>query len=87
MQNLTHTLLSDADGSTVNGVVHSCVMNVADLTVEEFKALLFEVVQEAVEEYLDPDYGLTMKESVRLRLEESLRCPGELIPADRVFGA
>lgn len=60
-------------------------MKVADLTLEEFKALLFEVVQEAVEEYLDPDYGLTMKESVRERLAESLRNPGEAVSADEVF--
>lgn len=60
-------------------------MKVGDLTVEEFKELLFGVVREAVAEVTDPDYGLRVKESVRLRLAGSLRCPGELIPAANVF--
>jgi len=47
--------------------------NVADLTVEEFKDLVQEVVAETILELLgDPDDGLELREEIKERLHRSL---------------
>lgn len=48
-------------------------MNVKDLSVEEFKLLIQEAVEEKLEEILgDPDSGLELREEVKERLSRSL---------------
>lgn len=47
--------------------------NVADLTVEEFRDLVQEVVAETILELLgDPDEGLELREEIKERLHRSL---------------
>jgi hypothetical protein len=45
---------------------------VADLSKEEFKALLSEVIEEKFRKLFDPDYGLEMREEFLQRLEVSV---------------
>ena len=48
-------------------------MKVADLSVEELKALIAEIMEDKLGEILgDPDWGLDLKEDVQRRLKESL---------------
>ncbi len=48
-------------------------MKVKELTVEQLKALIQEVVEERLREILgDPDQGLELKEDVKDRLRHSL---------------
>ncbi|MBI2917321.1 MAG: hypothetical protein HYY01_04930 [Chloroflexi bacterium] len=48
-------------------------MKVQDMTVEEFKALIQEVMEEKLEELLgDPDEGLELRPEIRERLRLSL---------------
>ena len=47
--------------------------NVADLTVDEFKNLIKEVVTQTILELLgDPDEGLELREEIKERLHRSL---------------
>jgi len=47
--------------------------SVADLTVDEFKNLIKEVVTETILEILsDPDEGLELREEIKERLDRSL---------------
>lgn len=46
-------------------------MKVADLSKEELMALISEVVEEKLKEYLDPDYGLELREEFVRALETS----------------
>ncbi len=58
---------------------------VKDLTIEELKAIIGEVVEEKLRELLtDPDAGLTLRPEVQERLLRDLQEPqqeGENIPA------
>lgn len=48
-------------------------MKVKELTVEEFKALIREAVEEKLEEMTgDPDVGLELREEIKERLRRSL---------------
>jgi signal recognition particle GTPase len=48
-------------------------MKVKELTVEEFKALIQEAVEEKLEEMTgDPDVGLELREEIKERLRSSL---------------
>ena len=48
-------------------------MKVNELTVEEFKTLIQEAVEEKLEEMIgDPDQGLELREEIRERLRSSL---------------
>ncbi len=48
-------------------------MRVADLSIEELKDLIREVVEEKLQEILgDPDWGSELKEEVEKRLDRSL---------------
>jgi len=48
-------------------------MKIAELTVEELKALIDETVEAKLEELMgDPDYGLELREEVKERLRDSL---------------
>lgn len=47
-------------------------MKVADLSKEEFKALLGEIIEEKFRELLDPDYGLELRDKFIQRLEASI---------------
>ncbi len=48
-------------------------MKVKELSVEQLRALIEEMIEEKLQEYLgDPDEGLELREEVRTRLEESL---------------
>ena len=55
---------------------------VKDLSVEELRALIAEVVEEKLQELLgDPDEGLTLRVEVRDRLVKSLKESRQLRPA------
>ncbi len=62
--------------------------SVADLTVDEFKSLLREVVAQTILEALaDPDEGLQLREDIKAQLQRSLamvQAGGETIPAQQV---
>ena len=48
-------------------------MKIADLTTEEFKSIIREVMEEKFKEFLvDPDYGLELREEIEKRLSDSL---------------
>jgi hypothetical protein len=47
-------------------------MKVSDLSKEEFKILLSEVIEEKFRELFDPDYGLELREEFAQRLETSI---------------
>lgn len=47
-------------------------MKIADLSTEEFKVLLEEVIEEKFRELFDPDYGLELREEFVHRLEASI---------------
>ncbi len=61
---------------------------VADLTIQEFKELIREVVIETLAEVLeDPDEGLELREDILQRLERSLaevESGAKTIPAEEV---
>lgn len=61
------------------------MQTVKDLTIEEFKAVVGEVVEEKLRELLtDPDAGLTLRPEIEARLRQQLQDPhleGESIPA------
>jgi len=63
-------------------------MKIKELTVEEFKDLVQEAVQEKLEEIIgDPDAGLELREEVKERLRNSLAAGqrGEKhVPVDEV---
>ena len=58
-------------------------MKVADLSKEEFKALISEVIEEKFRELIDPDYGLELREDFVQHLEASIASK-ERIPFDEV---
>ena len=59
-------------------------MKIADLTPEELKSILREVMEEKFREFLfDPDYGLELRESIEERLIDSLASK-ERIPLEEV---
>ena len=64
------------------------MQTVKDLSVEELKALIGEVVEEKFREILtDPDAGLALRPEIRERLLRDLEDPrieGESIPATEV---
>ena len=64
------------------------MQTVKDLTIEEFKAVIGEVVEEKLRELLtDPDAGLTLRPEIEARLRQQLQNPeleGESIPAAEV---
>lgn len=48
-------------------------MKIADLTIEEFKSIIREVMEEKFKEFLvDPDYGMELREEIEKRLSDSL---------------
>jgi hypothetical protein len=48
-------------------------LKIADLTTEEFKSIIREVMEEKFKEFLvDPDYGLELREEIEKRLSDSL---------------
>ena len=56
-------------------------MNLTDLSLKEFKELINGVVDDRLRELLgDPDLGLTLDETVRARLKQSL------LSSERVSG-
>ena len=60
-------------------------MKIKDLGVDEFKALIEEVVEEKLEEMLgDPDQGLELKTEVKKRLERSLSSKAQGVPVAKV---
>jgi hypothetical protein len=64
------------------------MQTVKDLTIEEFKAVVGEVVEEKLRELLaDPDAGLSLRPEIEARLREQLQNPqldGESISAAEV---
>lgn len=62
--------------------------NVADLTVDELKSLIREVVTQTILEILgDPDEGLELQEEVKERLRRSLAATqtgAKLVPVEEV---
>ena len=60
-------------------------MKIKDLGVDEFKALIEEVVEEKLEEMLgDPDQGLVLKAEVKKMLERSLSSKAQGISVAKV---
>ena len=60
-------------------------MKVKDLGVDEFKALIYEAVEEKLEEMLgDPDQGLELKEKLKTRLQRSLSTKSQNVPLEKV---
>jgi hypothetical protein len=61
---------------------------VADLTVDQFKALVREVVIQTLSEMLgDPDEGLELRDDIKIRIQQSLaavKAGGKIIPAEQV---
>ena len=61
---------------------------VADLTVEQFKDLVREVVIQTLTEVLgDPDEGLELRDDVKVRIQQSLaaqKAGEKIIPAEEV---
>jgi hypothetical protein len=47
-------------------------MKVAELTEEQLRAIISEVVEEKLKKLLDPDYGLELREDFVSRLEASI---------------
>lgn len=47
-------------------------MKISDLSKEEFKILLGDVIEEKLRELFDPDYGLELREEFVQRLETSV---------------
>ncbi len=61
-------------------------MKVADLTVEQLKQIIRDVVEEALwEQEHDPDRGLEMRPEYEELIRQALENPGELIPAEEVW--
>jgi len=64
------------------------MQTVKDLTIDEFKAVIGEVVEEKLRELLtDPDAGLSLRPEIEARLRQQLQNPqldGESIPASEV---
>jgi len=58
-------------------------MKVADLTKEEFRMLIGEVIEEKLRELLDPDFGLELREDFIVKLESSIASK-ERIPFEDV---
>lgn len=58
-------------------------MKVIDLSKEEFKKLLSEIIEEKFRELLDPDYGLELREEFSQKLELSIASK-ERIPFEEV---
>ena len=59
-------------------------MKVKDLGVDEFKALIYEAVEEKLEEMLgDPDQGLELKEKLKARLKRSLSTETQNVPVEK----
>jgi hypothetical protein len=58
-------------------------MKVIDLSKEEFKELLSEIIEEKFRELLDPDYGLELREEFAQKLELSIASK-ERIPFEEV---
>ena len=60
-------------------------MKIKDLGVDEFKALIEEIVEEKLEEMLgDPDRGLELKPEIKKQLERSLAAKARGVPAEKV---
>lgn len=61
---------------------------VADLTIDEFKIMIKDVVnQTIVDLFNDPDEGLELREEIKIRLQRSLteiEAGGKTIPAQAV---
>ena len=64
------------------------MQTVKDLTIDEFKAVVGEVVEEKLRELLpDPDAGLSLRPEVEARLKEQVQNPqidGKSSPAAEV---
>ncbi len=61
-------------------------MKAADLTVEQLKEIIREVVEEALwEQEHDPDRGLEMRPEYEELIRQALENPGELIPLEEVM--
>lgn len=63
-------------------------VTVADLTVDQFKDLVREVVIQTLTELLgDPDEGLELRDDIKVKIEQSLadvEAGGKVIPAEEV---
>jgi vacuolar-type H+-ATPase subunit E/Vma4 len=60
-------------------------MKVRDLGVDEFKALIYEAVEEKLEELLgDPDQGLELEEKLKARLKRYLTTESKDVPVEKV---
>jgi hypothetical protein len=61
---------------------------VADLTVDQFKALMREVVIQTLSEVLgDPDEGLELRDDIKVKIQQSLaavKAGAEIMPAEEV---
>lgn len=59
-------------------------MTVGELSIEEFKAIIREVVDEALADYADPDFGFQLRPEFIERMKESMASEGPWIPLEEV---
>jgi hypothetical protein len=61
---------------------------VANLTIDQFKDLMREVVMQTLSEVLgDPDEGLELRDDIKVKIQQSLaavKAGGKIIPAEEV---
>jgi len=61
---------------------------VANLTIDQFKDLMREVVMQTLSEVLgDPDEGLELSDDIKVKIQQSLaavKAGGKIIPAEEV---
>ena len=61
---------------------------VANLTIDQFKDLMREVVMQTLSEVLgDPDEGLELRDDIKVKVQKSLaavKAGGKIIPAEEV---
>jgi hypothetical protein len=61
---------------------------VANLTIDQFKDLMHEVVmQTLLEVFGDPDEGLELRDDIKVKIQQSLaavKAGGKIIPAEQV---
>jgi hypothetical protein len=71
-----------------NGGRTMAYATVADLTVDQFKALMREVVIQTLSEVLgDPDEGLELRDDIKVKMQQSLaavKAGAKIIPAEEV---
>jgi hypothetical protein len=76
----------ESGGRRARALRYTVGMKVADLTVEELKQIIRDVVDQALWEHEhDPDRGLEIRPEYEELIREALENPGELVPLEEVM--